>query len=792
MCNLKYLFSFFFFINSAFLFCQNETDENLTKITTVLDNYFDLEREAIHLHLDKTTFLNNETIWYQGYVINRKTNKPYFTTNVFVLLFDESGKQLSEKLIYASNGTFAGKITLNSKLASGNYYIQVYTNWMNNFSENESTISKISVINPIEGIKNYKKINTESLELALNPEGNSLISGISNTIGIQVKDCNGNSPGNLEASIQNSTGEILKTVKLNQFGFGKFDIIPANIDIKVVVNYEHKIKEKTLPKPDLIGISIEVNSFSIENNVAIKIKTNQTSYETFQSKKLSLVIHQDQKPIVYPITFNSNNLEQTFIVKNTDLQIGINTIRIIDNDLKQWVERIIYVSKPIKYELNILKNRRNEDKISLIAYSKSPNSIMSVSVLPEGTKSIDGNNSIIAGITINPYLNKSLTNSNYYLNDQNRLKLYELDLVLLNEEKSKYNWDYMKANPPKSNYSFDIGINLKGKIDPSIKNKTFHKVKLVTYKDLIMSTSDVSEQGEYLFENLLLTDSTLVDLSLQKLPNFENIPQKLLPQIINRKRNYSKIFTGNTSQNCNVVIEYETFSDLDLPKFEGKIINLKEVVLKSKKISDLTYGNVLSNTMLRGYKIDEKYTTNSLLNFIEYNGFVVTRNQGKINISSRQRMSLNLPDPTPLVYINDRQLFSSFDELGFMQMIEIDEIFIDSRAIVASMNNNAGIIKIYTKKPKKGYFSKPNPNSFFIKDAFSDNVSFKNEEYANIQSIGFDNFAILGWFPRISSNESGDFGFDVIDYNKTKSKIIIDGMDSEGNLFHEEKIVDLK
>lgn len=792
MCNLKYLFSFFFFINSAFLFCQNETDENLTKITTVLDNYFDLEREAIHLHLDKTTFLNNETIWYQGYVINRKTNKPYFTTNVFVLLFDESGKQLSEKLIYASNGTFAGKITLNSKLASGNYYIQVYTNWMNNFSENESTISKISVINPIEGIKNYKKINTESLELALNPEGNSLISGISNTIGIQVKDCNGNSPGNLEASIQNSTGEILKTVKLNQFGFGKFDIIPANIDIKVVVNYEHKIKEKTLPKPDLIGISIEVNSFSIENNVAIKIKTNQTSYETFQSKKLSLVIHQDQKPIVYPITFNSNNLEQTFIVKNTDLQIGINTIRIIDNDLKQWVERIIYVSKPIKYELNILKNRRNEDKISLIAYSKSPNSIMSVSVLPEGTKSIDGNNSIIAGITINPYLNKSLTNSNYYLNDQNRLKLYELDLVLLNEEKSKYNWDYMKANPPKSNYSFDIGINLKGKIDPSIKNKTFHKVKLVTYKDLIMSTSDVSEQGEYLFENLLLTDSTLVDLSLQKLPNFENIPQKLLPQIINRKRNYSKIFTGNTSQNCNVVIEYETFSDLDLPKFEGKIINLKEVVLKSKKISDLTYGNVLSNTMLRGYKIDEKYTTNSLLNFIEYNGFVVTRNQGKINISSRQRMSLNLPDPTPLVYINDRQLFSSFDELGFMQMIEIDEIFIDSRAIVASMNNNAGIIKIYTKKPKKGYFSKPNPNSFFIKDAFSDNVSFKNEEYANIQSIGFDNFAILGWFPRISSNESGDFGFDVIDYNKTKSKIIIDGMDSEGNLFHEEKIVDFK
>ena len=122
------------------VFCQTKTDDN-AGIETVLNNYFDLEREAIHLHTDKTTFLNNETIWYQGYIINRKTNKPYFTTNVFVLLFDEKGKQLSEKLVYATNGVFSGKIELNPKMTSGNYHIQVFTNWMNNFTENESTIT---------------------------------------------------------------------------------------------------------------------------------------------------------------------------------------------------------------------------------------------------------------------------------------------------------------------------------------------------------------------------------------------------------------------------------------------------------------------------------------------------------------------------------------------------------------------------------------------------------------------------------------------------------------------------
>ena len=83
MNRTKYLLLFFSFLFSPIVFCQQLTDKNESKIASVLDNYFDLEREAIHLHLDKTTFINNESIWYQGYIINRKTNKPYFTTNVF-------------------------------------------------------------------------------------------------------------------------------------------------------------------------------------------------------------------------------------------------------------------------------------------------------------------------------------------------------------------------------------------------------------------------------------------------------------------------------------------------------------------------------------------------------------------------------------------------------------------------------------------------------------------------------------------------------------------------------------
>ena len=78
---------------------QNNLDEKLI-------NYFKLDRENIHLHLNKTIYLTNETIWFKGYVIEKKASKLNFlTTNVHVRLLDATKKEIFNKLFYASNGT---------------------------------------------------------------------------------------------------------------------------------------------------------------------------------------------------------------------------------------------------------------------------------------------------------------------------------------------------------------------------------------------------------------------------------------------------------------------------------------------------------------------------------------------------------------------------------------------------------------------------------------------------------------------------------------------------------------
>ena len=138
--SICFLFLLFFVSKN---FSQNtEIKENIAE---KLNSYFDLERENIHLHLNKDLYLTDESIWFKGYVYNRKERLPFFnTTNVFVVLYNETGTQIAKQLAYANTGTFEGAFTNLKDLSSGNYYIQVYTNWMNNFQENESSIFPIT------------------------------------------------------------------------------------------------------------------------------------------------------------------------------------------------------------------------------------------------------------------------------------------------------------------------------------------------------------------------------------------------------------------------------------------------------------------------------------------------------------------------------------------------------------------------------------------------------------------------------------------------------------------------
>ena len=788
MKSLKYFL--FLILFSNVLYAQDTTDVIATKISLVLENYFDLEREAIHLHLNKTDFLTNENIWFKGYIINRKTNALYFSTNIFVALYDENGKKISDQLVFGNNGFFQGNIPIDKKTKSGRYYIQIYTNWMNNFSEDESTVRKINIINPNEGYKNYKKINLETLSIKINPEGGKFIKDVTNTIGIEVSDCNENSIENLEGKVITDNGEVIKSFKLNKFGFGKITLPPSNKKLKIIVITANGEIEKQMPDTIDIGFGLDVNSFSLENKTVINIQTNRSTLQNYSSKKIYLVINQDEKHIIQPILFNNQD-KITLSFENKDLFDGINTIRIIDENLNQLTERLFYCNKNSKTEINLKAMNSKGTTIKLNGNSNTIETNISVSTLPKNTLSNNERVPIIAGLRVNPYLENPLKNANYYFENSNRLKYYELDMVLLNQQSLKYDWAKMKINTPKTNYSFDVGLSFKGTIDQSIKEKTAHKVKILSYIDFITKLADVSEKGDYLLEHLAIADSSYVDLSLYKLPNFDKIISTLKPQILNRNKPFYKPLKITFSTNCKDESETVAF---EFPKFNKDIINLEEIIIENKSTKPmLKFGSDFGNANLRGFKIDDKNSYLTILQFIEQNGFVVTRNLGQVTITTKfsSASTLRASTPIPQILIDKKEVLFQ-EELDMIQMNEVDEIYLNAYAFVPGFNNKQGIIKIYLKKSFTEKEKTKNGFGFSIEKGFKRPNQYIIPDYISTMSSGFENFGAIDWNPNLFVNSIGEFEYLIKNFEIENTTVIIEGITNDGQIICQEKSVIIK
>jgi hypothetical protein len=106
-------------------------------VKKINDQHTALQQEKVFLQTDKSTYLQNDTIWLKGYVLSAD----YFTLStqsglLYVELDDEGNKCVKRMLFPVLYGLCRGYVPLNADdIAEGNYTLRAYTNWMRNFGE---------------------------------------------------------------------------------------------------------------------------------------------------------------------------------------------------------------------------------------------------------------------------------------------------------------------------------------------------------------------------------------------------------------------------------------------------------------------------------------------------------------------------------------------------------------------------------------------------------------------------------------------------------------------------------
>jgi hypothetical protein len=765
-------------------FSQNENLQE--KITTSLNNYFEIDRENIHVQFNKTIFLNDEDISYKGYVFSKFYNLPnIYTTNVQLVIYNDQHTIVQKQLLYSRLGYFEGSFHLGEKFKPGKYYFHFFTNWMNNFVEDDSFLQVIEVINNKESYS-LKTItpNEDTATISFYPESGRLIDGINNRVGIKIVDCDQKGI-EINGSIVDSKSTVVANFKTNKLGYGHFFYFPdSNTTYTIKINSDKIHLSQLLPKAEPTGITISCNNNFPGPTLAIAVKTNTLGNDLYKNKKFILLIHQYGNSVQKEFTFDTASAEKDFFFKKKDLFKGVNTIRIIDENLNEVAQRLIYLDESPKPKLTMEAIKISKDSILLTGNSLIKNGNLSISVLPEKSELLDWGRSILGTFYLNAFIENPEQNTYSYFDIENNSKTQDLDLLLLNQKKGKYIWDNIKSTAPIIKYPFTKGITISGKIEEKISPKSNHKIILIDLKSKSIQETSVDEKNEYKFENFIAKDSTVYLLQLVNEKN-KSIKTKI-PVTISQLDTLLKIPINIQLDKCPKINKNETIYVFKNPTLNPNTINLNEVTLKNTYKKEVFIHKKEVNTVTASaYKIGENDFGN-VLDFINIHGYKTGINFEDNGVYIRNSRSFGGgSSSSPSVYLDNEILFD-LNPLYNLNLSDVDEIYIDKSGFSdMSSKGGGGTIKIYLKKGVNNIFINPNYTSLIVTNGFSKQKNYTKMKFEDQKE--FDYFGTLNWSPKIELKDTSIFKLTFPKENQTNIIILIQGFSEDGQLLSEIK-----
>lgn len=785
---------------------QSNNSSSIDKefIKKSLESYFDLDRENIYLHLNKNEFLSTENIWFKGYVVNRKKNNATIkTTNIQVALLNEKGDKMQDYLFFADGNSFSGNINLTGKYPTGKYYLQVYTNWMNNFTEDESSTYPINITNIDENYKLVASTKANSINATIFPEGGTLVANIKNSIGINVTNYNGKALPDTKAWLVNSKKEKLMLLSLNESGNSRFDFVPTTEDFFILIESGDEVVEKQLPQASATGIALVVNNYFYDKKTIVSAITNSETIEKIQNKGLHLVIHQDDKSHILDLNLSKTKTDDTFEIPNNVLFNGVNHLRIVDENGLQYAERMVYNNvQTITNNFDIKQITQDKNTTTLAAQTTQNNYNVSIAVQKENNVLNAPTRSIISDILLNPYLTSPIVLDKHSVSNQATVKeKYSLDLLLLNQNKYKYDWKNIMANPPTKMYANENGLTILGNINESLNNYEDYKVRIYAINNLLLELADVNKNGYFEFNNLYLPDSIPVHLTFYKKNNLKEVDLKYITKIKKATREFSHRFIPNQNETPNKIIA-DSLPSLIMDK---RAIKLKEVFAKKNslkhqyELGGLTY----NKNMLRAYKVKPSDQGRTVLSYLTSNGFEVSNTIPVSITSNRQgrntfdhmltqlypaenRPSGSILTNNVVVYL-DNNLLLDLDRLFNFFMGDLEEIYTDNRLNI--IEGSVGVIKLYSKVEPD---NRKSINSIIFANGYSNTRTFTPEDALVTNDAKYNNFNCIYWHNNIESSANGIVNFDIPNTASKKVKLVIEGISNDGQLISTSQNVDLK
>jgi hypothetical protein len=773
---------------SELIFLENSL-ENYTKNNL---------QEKLFVHTDKNFYVANEICWFKIYNVDAIFNKPLNISKVAYLeLIDNNGKSVWQEKIALKEGTGNGSILIPSVIATGNYTLRTYTNWMKNFNASFFFEKKISILNPSLTQENNYTPTKENYSIQIFPEGGNLVAGQLSKVAFKITNQFGKGI-QAKGYLLNEKGDTItqcntSTIGIGSMGMGSFTFTPQTnqgYSLSLTTNDEKIINQK-LPNIFNKGYTLSLGNSATDATSTINISIAGLELE---NTDVYLLVHA-RGIVSHTIAGQIINGSSSLTIDKSALNEGINIFTLF-NQAKEPVCERLYFNYPknvletsLELESAVLAKRR---KVNLQIAAKhgmngftAANASMAVYKI-DSIQNLD-DHTIQNYIWLHSDLVGSIENPGAYFQNVNTNTLLAMDQLMLVNGYRRFKWENVLAN---ATPSFKYLPELAGSI---ITGKMVQKGTNTAVKDITGFVSMPSKNT--LFKAGISDENGHIQFEFPQLYN----DGQLILQADSSKYYAHKIEIDNpfyTSKNNSQLIE-----PIILPKLNKELIQQLNSNIEIQNHFKADYLNRFQAPSLDSnafyYKPDYTYYLDLYARFTtmeevirEYvTPMTLSKNRGRFQLAVYDDQNKRFFDKAPLVLLDGVPI------LNMDKFIEYDPLKIRKLEVVSRtyfLGNLAfnGIANFLTYDGKmEGYELDPRATLIDYKglQVQREFMAPVYENQAQIDSRSPDFRHLLHWSANINTSSKGKINaaFYTSDV-PGKYAIVLQGISKQGQPLYKE------
>jgi len=613
----------------------------LARYVSIVDHFSkSLPQEKVYLHFDNSTYYQGDDIWFSCYLVASGFHKTStLSQTLYVELLNPGGEVINKQILKVENGKCHGNFSLNKlPFYSGFYEVRAYTKYMLNFGE-ETIFSRTFAVydKPTKpgayeekSLMKYGRgsypvlrktpVKEKAVTLKFFPEGGNLVVGVPSQVAFEATDAYGN-PIEVSGEVVGENKETIVRFKSVHDGKGIFSFTPSDKlqpkAPKVTVTYQNKPYLFDLPAVQPQGIVLKVENLSSPDSIGVSVLSNSDTPRGI----FGLVLMSGSSLQKYMMIDTSEGKPIDFRICKTNFPAGVSRLILFNTQGQILGDRLLFIHRKEKINIQAKKDKESynpNEQVNMQFAITDRDTIpvettFSVSV-KDKQNDVKPDQDIQSNLLLMSEIKGYVHNPDYYFESTDSIHQQALDLLLMVQGWHRYNWDWVSGKKTfEMKHQPEKGIEINGQVVSFVKSVPKPNVNvsgLISQKD--DSTKLYNSFIEYFVTDSLGRFSFNADVQgrwdmvfavreKRKKKDYRTVLDKLFSPEPKQYR-YTDLFSHIPSPeedkptvNETLIRAVKDSTLISIPKInydsiakigvQGKMLHLKEVVVKAKKNS---------------------------------------------------------------------------------------------------------------------------------------------------------------------------------------------------------------